>query len=146
LKRAIEFDPGDRDVLLEWASLPGVSEERSIQLKVEAISVGECRTRFVSDLANEVNAFLRRHGQKYPRLKRAAITAPIIEALRSRFDELDGRDLSRLAWLCFNEGRTDLVDEIISRGLDIDPENEDIRKLALRTRGLTPGDRRRRRP
>jgi hypothetical protein len=146
LRRAIEFDPGDRDVLLEWASLPGVSEERSIQLKVEAISVGECRTRFVSDLANEVNAFLRRHGQKYPRLKRAAITAPIIEALRSRFDELDGRDLSRLAWLCFNEGRTDLVDEIISRGLDIDPENEDIRKLALRTRGLTPGDRRRRRP
>jgi hypothetical protein len=146
LKRAAEFDPNDLELLMEWSELPGISEAHAIALKVEAVAVGSEDLEFVSGVANGVNQFLKRHARSYPSLKRAGLTAPVIEAMMRRFDDLDTRDLSRLGWLCMNEGRTDLINDIVNRGLELGPQDGDIKKLALRTKGLVLGGVPKRRP
>jgi hypothetical protein len=132
-KRAVEESPGQADILWEWSQQTH-SVDRQIALRVQAVGADEENLALASGVADFLNGLFARQRERYTLVKWASLMAPVIEALEAGFEHLDGEALSRLAWLYIHSRQSPRVKRVVLRGLDIEPSNKDIRKLAKRQR------------
>jgi hypothetical protein len=130
-KRAVESAPDRADLLFEWSEATR-DPDRQVELKVQAVRADPSNIALASRVANFLNGLYSRDRRRYQRIRWSALMAAVINALESRFAELDGEALSRLAWLYIHAGRASESRRVIERGLAVDYENESIRKLAIR--------------
>lgn len=85
-----------------------------------------------SAAANRLTAILRGRGSELTDEDRRAIVSRAITAFHLKLDEADGTDLSRLAWLHLNIQEDADAKAIASLGLQRDPTNTHLLKLADR--------------
>jgi hypothetical protein len=131
-KRAVENDPGDASLRLEWSELPGMASEPKVELKVQAVQADQSNKKLASDVANLLNGVRKNNRELYSPVRWTALMGPVAEAMWANADVLEGTDWSRLAWLELNLDRVDRAGQAVERGLNNDPHNEHLQKLAAR--------------
>jgi hypothetical protein len=130
-KRVIESEPHRADVLFEWSEASS-DVDRQVELKVQAVGADHSNVALASRVASFLNYLYASERKRYQPVRWAALMGRVIDALESRFRELDGATLGRLAWLYLHSGQSNEARRVVERGLAIDFENEDLRKLAKR--------------
>lgn len=130
-KRAVEAAPDRADLLFEWSEATQ-DPDRQVELKVQAVRADPSNVALASKVAHFLNTLYFNDRSRYQPVRWSALMGAVIDALESRFSELDGEALSRLAWLFIHAGRAPESRRVVERGLVVDYGNESIRKLATR--------------
>ena len=91
----------------------------------------------LSNTANRLNSFLRESGFDVDREQTRDLAVRILQVLDQRIAEAEGDDLSRMAWLAFQCGKEQVAVNYARKGLELEPGNHHIQKLAQRLGLLT---------
>jgi hypothetical protein len=134
LRRAVEENPTDKEVLLERAQYARDigSEATWISSRVRAVELDPDDLQLLYAVASDLNAYLSRHSTEIPPTRRGVYLASVREHLARRATELDADGLSQIAWLYLNEGNFTQAAHYTRLGLDRQPSNAHCQKLAER--------------
>lgn len=137
LRRFLENDPPISEAAEAWLLL-GVAcyktgdELGEVHACVERAQFPESSFYYLSNTANKLNLFLRAHGLDIDREQKRALANRMFSVLNSRRSEASADDLSRMAWLGINSGQEELAREYVAAGLEMEPDNYHLGKLAQR--------------
>ena len=138
LTRYLEMTQPNIDQLDAWERISEIERQQNNWLGfVDAqVHIAELFGADISTISAAVNTFnsVSRHLESDREAKRR-FAARLAAVMEPKIGQGDATDCSRLAWVLIQSGRTDRADEIVERGLQLDPLNEYCLKLK---RGAMP--------
>ena len=82
----------------------------------------------ISESANRFNELYSRENYSFSREAKQQIIRPLIDLMEARISEADATDCSRLVWLYLHSNETKKAEEILNRGLSLEPNNFPLQK------------------
>ena len=137
LRRFLENDSSSDVAAEAWRLLARACYQTSdalgeVHAYIERAQFEEVPFLDLSNTANRLNGFLKDNSGTIDREVKHDLVDKIASVLRGRRAEAGGDDLSRMAWLEIHRGQEYSAIEYVRSGLDIDPDNYHLRKLAER--------------
>jgi hypothetical protein len=141
LRRFLENDPPSEIASEAWRLLGHACYQTGDALGevhsfIERAQLSDVPFHDLSNTANRLNLFLREHGFDIDREQKRDLAIRILQVLNQQIVEARADDLSRMAWLAIQSGQESVARGYVQRGLDMEPGNHHIWKLAQRF-GLT---------
>ena len=136
LERYVEARPDDRNGWIRLAALRREAGDQFGALEAQIELACQKRTPFpdVSNTANRMNSFFREGSTKLGSTEKRVMLERLRDVMVRRIAEANATDCSRLAWLCVQLGDVPAAHAYVSRGLNMEPENEHCRALTERLR------------
>jgi len=103
-----------------------------IHAYIESAQILDASFYDLSSIANRLNGFLNAHGLSVDKETKRELASRVLTLLDKRRNEASPTDLSRMAWLAYHLGLETQAKEYVAQGLQDDPGNEHLRKLANR--------------
>jgi hypothetical protein len=134
ISRYLESTPKTKEQLFPWKKRAdychGTEDwQGEIHSLVEMGQLPETSFNEISSAANRINSLLRFH-QFLDLYEIKVLVRKLAETMASRIEEEgDGTDCSRLAWLYLRLDEHAVAEQLIDRGLSLDPGNEHCSKL-----------------
>lgn len=138
VRRYIEAGEADLGMRREgWSRLVRLARARGdqsteIQAMLEICVIPGSSFDDISEAANRLNTLVRLQAVQMPTDEKRLLTQKLLAMAEPRIEEADATDLSRFAWLAFNNADPDTARNYTVRGLALDPTNEYCLKLAER--------------
>jgi tetratricopeptide (TPR) repeat protein len=137
LRRFLENEPSCSDAPDAWRLLAHACYRTGdalgeVHAFIERAQVVELAFHDLSNTANKLNSFLRDHGLEIDKEQKRELAHRIMSVMHARQAEASADDLSRMAWLAINLGQESSAREYVCAGLDAEPENYHLLKLAQR--------------
>jgi tetratricopeptide (TPR) repeat protein len=96
---------------------------------IELIQLPNVDLNKISDVANRINSHIYyNYDAKTNEYKRELLSI-IIVVLKSKISQCNATDLSRLGWLLLNNNRPQEAEEVVKKGMSIDPNNSYCQRL-----------------
>lgn len=126
-----------------WRSLARVAQAQgdylgSTQALIERARLRHATFADVSYAATRVNSCLRDGLLQLDSDEKRILLTSLVDVVLARRDEADATDLSRLAWLLINLGRTREAKDVVQDGVELDPANSHCLNLASRLHVALP--------
>ena len=135
LTRYLEMTTPNIDQLEVWDRIARIAMRKQdwIGFVDAQVHIAELIDADISTISAAVNTFnsVSRYLESDLKSKRR-FAARLAAVMEPKIGEGDARDCSRLAWALIQSGRTDRAEEIVARGLRLDPSNEYCLKLSDR--------------
>lgn len=104
---------------------------------IELIQLPNIELRTISDAANRINNHIYNDYDARVDDYKGEMLSIIIKKFKSKMNECDATDLSRLGWLLLNENNPEEAEKVVKKGLVIDPENNYCQRLMSRLENTT---------
>lgn len=101
------------------------------------IQLPNIELRTISDAANRINKHIYNDYEARVDDYKGEMLSIIIKKFKSKMNECDATDLSRLGWLLLNENNPEEAERVVKKGLIIDPENNYCQRLMNRLENTT---------
>jgi len=137
LRRFLENSPPPEEAAEAWKLLGHASFQTGdalgeVHAFIERAQVSAVPFHDLSNTANRLNLFLRDHGVEIDKEEKRDLATRIVSVMHSRRSEARANDLSRMAWLAIHSGQEAKARSYVQAGLEIEPENHHLLKLAER--------------
>lgn len=96
---------------------------------IELIQLPNIELRTISDAANRINNHIYNNLDARVDDYKGEMLRIIIKVFKSKINRCDATDLSRLGWLLLNNNNPDEAEEVVKKGLAIDPKNTYCQRL-----------------
>lgn len=140
LRRFLENDPAGMESADAWKALAHACYQTGDHLGelhafVERAQLTSVAFYDLSSTANNLNQLLRQRSGELDHEQRRGLAQRLLKVMFERQSEATADDFSRMAWLAINSGQGDLARNCIKQGLELEPENFHLCKLADRFAG-----------
>lgn len=141
LRWFLENDPPALDAGSAWRMLAYACAQTGdalgeVHAYIERSQISDVPFSDLSNTANRLNGFFREHGLQIDRDQRRDLATRILSVLDARREEADADDLSRMAWLAIHLGSESRSRDYVQAGLEIEPDNYHLARLAQRLNDL----------
>jgi len=96
---------------------------------LELIQMPNIQLRTISDAANRINSHIYNDFDARIDDYKGEMLDIIIAVFRKQLNNSDATDMSRLGWLLLNNNLPDEAEEVVARGLELDPDNIFCKRL-----------------
>ncbi|HSV78987.1 MAG TPA: hypothetical protein VLK85_07240 [Ramlibacter sp.] len=137
LERFLENDPPPEQAEDAWHLLGHACFQLGdalgeVHAYVERAQLSDVPFYDLSNTANSLNSYIHDHGEVMEREHKRELATRLLDVMNQRRAEAGAVDFSRMAWLAIHCGSESTAHEYVRLGMEIDPVNQHLYKLALR--------------